>query len=193
MAIKTFTTGEVLTAADTNTYLANSGLVYITSQSLTTSATNVVGCFTSAYTNYRVVIDSMSVSAAADIYFRLLSGTTPASGANYDYAMYSVNAIGTSANVTAAADTYGFSGISITGAGVGGTVFASASLDVFMPQLNLRTPVFANAIGVIGGTYGSRSGMSVHATAGVYDGIRIDTRSAVTMTGTITVYGYRKA
>jgi hypothetical protein len=27
MAIKTFTTGEVLTAADTNTYLANSGLI----------------------------------------------------------------------------------------------------------------------------------------------------------------------
>jgi hypothetical protein len=27
MAIKTFTTGEVLTASDTNTYLANSGLV----------------------------------------------------------------------------------------------------------------------------------------------------------------------
>ena len=31
MAIKTFTTGEVLTASDTNTYLANAGLVYITS------------------------------------------------------------------------------------------------------------------------------------------------------------------
>jgi hypothetical protein len=30
MAIKTFTTGEVLTASDTNTYLANSGLVFET-------------------------------------------------------------------------------------------------------------------------------------------------------------------
>ncbi len=29
MAVKTFTTGEVLTAADTNTYLNNGGLVYI--------------------------------------------------------------------------------------------------------------------------------------------------------------------
>jgi hypothetical protein len=33
MAIKTFTTGEVLTAADTNTYLANSGLVYVKTHS----------------------------------------------------------------------------------------------------------------------------------------------------------------
>jgi hypothetical protein len=29
MAIKTFTTGEVLTASDTNTYLANAGLVFV--------------------------------------------------------------------------------------------------------------------------------------------------------------------
>ena len=31
MAVKTFSTGEVLTASDTNTYLNNGGLVYITS------------------------------------------------------------------------------------------------------------------------------------------------------------------
>jgi hypothetical protein len=30
MAIKTFTSGAVLTSADTNTYLNNGGLVYIT-------------------------------------------------------------------------------------------------------------------------------------------------------------------
>jgi hypothetical protein len=39
MAIKTFTTGEVLTASDTNTYLANSGLVYVKSQTIGSGVT----------------------------------------------------------------------------------------------------------------------------------------------------------
>ena len=47
MAIKTFTTGEVLTAADTNTYLANSGLVYVASG---TVAANTALNFTSLIT-----------------------------------------------------------------------------------------------------------------------------------------------
>jgi len=38
MAIKTFTTGEVLTAADTNTYLTNSGFQYVSSGSFTNAA-----------------------------------------------------------------------------------------------------------------------------------------------------------
>ena len=37
MAIKTFTTGEVLTASDTNTYLNNGGLVFINQVSYTAS------------------------------------------------------------------------------------------------------------------------------------------------------------
>jgi hypothetical protein len=57
MATKTFTTGEVLTAADTNTYLANSGLVYITQVYLSsgTSSITVSNCFSSTYNSYRVV------------------------------------------------------------------------------------------------------------------------------------------
>jgi hypothetical protein len=65
MAIKTFTTGEVLTASDTNTYLANSGLVYITSATL--SATALDGIFTSDYDNYRIVISNIDQSGSAGL------------------------------------------------------------------------------------------------------------------------------
>jgi hypothetical protein len=59
MAIKTFTTGEVLTASDTNTYLANSGLVFVKSQAITSGSTVVVtDAFSSTYDNYRIVIDN---------------------------------------------------------------------------------------------------------------------------------------
>jgi hypothetical protein len=189
MSFPSFSTGEVLTAADMNAV----GLWRVGGGALSTAITDFVGVFTSDYTDYRIVIDSVSVSAAADIYFRMLSGSTPATGANYDYAMTSLNSAGTAANVTATSDTYGFTGLSITGAGVGGVVFAASSMDVYSPQLNLRTQISANAVGVIGGAYGSRVGMSVHNLAGVYDGIRIDTRSAVTLTGNVSIYGYRKA
>lgn len=58
MAVKTFTTGEVLTAADTNTYLNNGGLVFIKQQTIGTAVSSVAvtSAFSSAYANYRVVI-----------------------------------------------------------------------------------------------------------------------------------------
>jgi hypothetical protein len=51
MAIKTFVTGTVLTAADTNEYLANSGLVYITSTSAVPlqATVTISGCFSATY------------------------------------------------------------------------------------------------------------------------------------------------
>jgi hypothetical protein len=57
MAIKTFTTGEVLTAADTNTYLANSGLTLIKSQTVgsAVSSVTVTGAFSTDYDNYKVM------------------------------------------------------------------------------------------------------------------------------------------
>lgn len=53
MAIKTFTTGEVLTASDTNTYLANSGLVFVKSQTIGSAVTSVTvsDAFSATYDN----------------------------------------------------------------------------------------------------------------------------------------------
>ena len=56
MAIKTFTTGEVLTAADTNTYLANSGLVYVAGATFTGAGTFDVTGFSSSYLFYHLEI-----------------------------------------------------------------------------------------------------------------------------------------
>jgi hypothetical protein len=59
MAIKTFTTGEVLTASDTNTYLANSGLVYIKSQTIREQLQvfrMTVAFSSDTYDNYKILI-----------------------------------------------------------------------------------------------------------------------------------------
>jgi hypothetical protein len=56
MAVKTFTAGEVLTAADTNTYLANAGLVYVSSAAVSNVTSFDVTGFTNAYSMFRVVV-----------------------------------------------------------------------------------------------------------------------------------------
>lgn len=67
MAIKTFTSGEVLTAADTNTYLANSGLVYVTSTTFSTStAITVDSCFDGTYA-YRIFFQQTNSSSSGDL------------------------------------------------------------------------------------------------------------------------------
>lgn len=85
MAVKTFTSGEVLTASDTNTYLANAGLVYITSASFSAATSvNVNNCFTSTYRDYRLIIIVSSSSASVATSFRLSKNGT-ASSTGYGY------------------------------------------------------------------------------------------------------------
>ena len=57
MAIKTFTTGEVLTASDTNTYLANAGLVYVSAGTFSNAGSFDVTGFVSTYGTYRLIMN----------------------------------------------------------------------------------------------------------------------------------------
>jgi hypothetical protein len=189
MAIKTFTTGEVLTAADTNTYLANSGLVYITSGTLSSTAVNFAGCFTSAYTNYRIVIDSIAWNASGDLYYQMLSGTTPATAGDYYWAMRGLKATGTAFDSSASAQAQGYLGS--TNIGANNLVVGSCSWDIYGPQLAQRTLLTGQAIGVSTDFFGL-SGMNSHNLTNAYTGIRLLTTSATTFTGNVTIYGYRK-
>jgi hypothetical protein len=190
MAIKTFTTGEVLTAADTNTYLANSGLVYITSGALSSTATNFVGCFTSEYRDYRIVLDSVSFSGTADVYYQLLSGTTPDATANYFWYLNGIGHNGAAQNSSAAAQTVGYTGINSTlGAG---TIGGSAILDCYLPNATAITYVTSTANGYNGVFY-NRTGGSVLNVTTQYNGIRFLTAAAPTFSGNVSIYGYRKS
>jgi hypothetical protein len=89
MAIKTFTAGETLTAADTNTYLNNGGLVYLAQGfAINTAALDVNGVFNANYDNYRVVLQTASRSTLqyARLQFRsvgALANTNYASRSNW--------------------------------------------------------------------------------------------------------------
>jgi hypothetical protein len=189
MAVKTFSSGEVLTASDTNTYLANSGLVYITSGALSSTATNFVGCFSSTYDNYRIIISNFNPSVGADLYIRLLSGTTPTSTGDWGWAYTGISEMGVSTNSNATSNSRGYTGISNT---FGTLALGSASMDCYSPNLAQRTTFTSNAVSY-SGAFGGRLGIVFYNNTPSYDGIRFLTDSAATMNGTVTIYGYRKA
>ena len=185
MAIKTFTTGEVLTAADTNTYLANSGLVYINQYSLS-SAFNMTGIFSAEYTNYYLVANILTHSGgAANVFAFPLSGTTPnTTAANYQSAGME-QPYGNPSPIT----TFGNNGASagwavgrVNGDGAS-AIFYTEILNPFVTQKTFYKTEYVDQ------GYSGRTGGLLTVTTS-YDGLRI---TGPTMTGTITVYGVRKS
>ena len=187
MAIKTFTTGEVLTASDTNTYLANSGLVYITSASATSGATlNIDSIFSATYRSYRIVMEDV----------RIVSGVTGVS--------MQLRASGTTNNTTYYNVRQGFdyttgaAGAAPTANGaswnlpliVDGGNSAGCAVDIFNPFLTQKTGYAGQGIDSRTNGYGALSGSGFHNTAASYTGISINHGNTYTNIN-VVVYGYR--
>lgn len=198
MAIKTFTTGEVLTASDTNTYLANSGLVLINPTSVTNgtvtsgqgtvrvagTATTVTinGVFSATYEDY-LIVSKLSFTGG-DAVIQLTTGGTPAN-TNYNYSMMQAYAgAGVTTVRTAAAASHIFMSN-------GNGVYQSCTLDMFQPFLAQPTLMQVNNLRNDGGYAVPANYLfwGNHSTATSYDGFRIT--AGGNMTGTIAVYGRR--
>jgi len=183
MAVKTFTTGEVLTAADTNTYLNNGGLVYVKSQTVgaAVSSVTVSSAFDATYDNYRIIYTGGTASADCAIGLQL-----GASATGYYAGLARVDSTAAAsflANSNATSWAY---------AGMGSTDAATVDIELFDPynarftrsKLSWMDTRTSNAWG---------QGTGVHRVATSYTAFTL-TPSAGTLTGgTITVYGYRKA
>lgn len=188
MAIKTFTTGEVLTASDTNTYLANSGLVYITQTTVVGTPTilTIDNCFSSTYENYRVVIKYNNAAAGYPaVYINWRVG-----GATANTAAYAQMGTGrTSANT----DTpYGSAGN--TNAYVG-SIPGSLSFDVFSPaNANVQTTTLGQSNFYDGTNFTMRNTATFHNVVAAYDGFILSIASSTFTTNlTVRVYGYRQS
>ena len=189
MAIKTFTTGEVLTASDTNTYLANSGLVYVASGTVSANtALNFTSIFTDAFVNYRVVFTPSARQTAAQntINLRVRSASTDlATGNKYQWGRmyYYSGGDGSSGSV---ADN----SINISDSNAG---FVAFSFDIFAPKVAQETFVTGqtSAQQNAGGPFlfGINWGGFVDNTTS-YDGFSLIGSS--NFSGTARVYGYRQ-
>ena len=179
MAVKTFTT-EVLTSADTNTYLANSGLVYVTSATIGTgvSTVTVSSAFSASYDNYLVTLGGGVSSAGCSLDLSLGSTTT-----GYKWGLvYSAWGAVVFSDADAAATKMRYVGRSDTNG-------QDAHIDVMSPFLSKNTRVSATAISP--SDTGTMQGILINSTS--YTAFTIVPSGGTLTGGTITVYGYRKA
>ncbi len=186
MAIKTFTTGEVLTASDTNTYLANSGLVYVAETNFATTANPFInGCFSSTFANYRIMI-SLSTSATTNVRLRFRYGTsTTETALQYDRFGSSLNG----ATVTSLVST-GESSWYVVSTTSGASDLSPATIDIYSPNVAIRTLGQSNAWNSANGATHLTNCRMFNATQ--YTGLELFVDSG-TLTGSIRVYGYRQA
>ena len=184
MAVKTFTTGEVLTAADTNTYLNNGGLVYIKSQTIGTAVSSVTvsSAFSADFDAYRVTVTGMVCSAGDNTIFIRPGGDTTA--ASYFSGGYFVKYDGTGNGWLIQNGTA--SGISVCITDTSAQAFA---FDIFSPFLTQRT----RASGISTGLAYVAHYQGYHNQATSYTSFTMVPNSGTMTGGTIRLYGYRQA
>jgi hypothetical protein len=182
MAVKTFTAGEVLTAADTNTYLANSGLVFIKSQAVSGTPTTLTisNVFSSTYDNYKILFNGSSTGNGS-IGLRLGASVT----GYYGFLVYGDQGSNTVQGVYRNNITqFDYAGGS-AGNGLPSTV-----------NCELMNPFAASYTKMISGIYQDSSSYGTmqaeHRVSTSYTDATIVVGSGTFTTGTLIVYGYRK-
>jgi uncharacterized membrane protein YeaQ/YmgE (transglycosylase-associated protein family) len=188
MAIKTFATGEVLTASDTNTYLANSGLVYVTSTTIgsAVSSVTVSNCFSSTYDNYRIILSDATVSVGGSIglQLNLSTGNTYYLGGIYlTFTNATVNGYGP-AVTSRWNDVWAAETLQSTGA-----------LDLYSPNKAKRTTGACMSIkaGTTGASLAHYMMNMLEDSNNQHTGFTLYAVAATMTGGTVAVYGYRKA
>lgn len=182
MAVKTFGS-ERLVSTDINTYLANSGLVYVTQTTFSGVATvSVNNCFNSTYNNYKLLI-TVHGSGVTNCSLRLRASGVDASGTDYYDRGYYNNAGSITALTSSAANV-----IFVTNYNTSAAYPGRVAMEVMSPFAASRTVFhtqWTDSFSVLGGDT-----HSTHATGNQYDGFTLLAASG-TITGNIQVYGYR--
>lgn len=190
MAVKTFTS-TTLSSSDVNTYLANAGLVYITSATASNSAyLQIDNCFTSTYDDYRVTVNIYSsVTSGRYCHAQLtVSGTPTATGYISKSLWYDTGAgnnLFADYDIQTTKFALGPIGYANTGEG-------SYSFDLFKPKVATNTRLTGSGSGLMAGAYYISTvcgGIQTGTTS--FDGLRI-LPSASNLYATATIFGYRK-
>lgn len=165
------------------TTITGSGLDLISSTTIGSAVTSVAvsNCFSSTYTNYRIIISGGAASATSDGSFTLGASTS----GYYNALIY--NGYGASTPAGAA----------VSNAASTGTVFAYSAngynldMTIFQPFATARTS-FVYSSSTVAAASNRWSGGGFHDVAASYTGITFATQGGHTLTGgTIKVYGIK--
>jgi len=180
MAVKTFGT-EVLTSADTNTYLANSGLVYITSVTAGAGASTITvsNCFSATFDAYRILYTGGTASSNGAITFAF-NGSPAGWYGNIIYANFASSAPGSVGDSNTTSASY------IGGASAGFPQVLADIQNPFLAQPSWASSNYTDAANAGRSTY-------YHSASTSYTGFILTKASGTISGGVVTVYGYRKA
>lgn len=189
MAVKTFTTGETLTASDTNTYLNNGGLVYITSATASSGVTlGINSCFNSTYDNYKIIISGLAgASGAMGVSLKLRASGTPSSTGYYYtgfLAQYGVSTLQYETQANAASF--------VTGAVGDINLYGGAEVTLYGPNFARTTGLASQGIDPRTAGAGCRIYSGYHNVATAYDGFELIVGTSFAAV-TARVYGIRQA
>ena len=192
MAIKTFTNNTQLPASDINTFLANSGLDYVTQASWTTGAVVAVNnCFTSAYSSYRLVVrNAKHATTAVSILFRLRVGGVDKGTNGYYYShRYIPMTVTGGVDDGAANQAYLVPGLVAATANAG-----VATIDIHDPQKTAITSLtYQGAWSGTTSASGNYNGGGFLNDTVAYDGFSLTANTGNLTALTVYVYGYRDA
>jgi hypothetical protein len=180
MSYPSFSVGEVLTAADMNAV----GLWKVASGtlSLSTTATNVTGVFSSTYKQYRILLNYTARSTTNRVDMRYINGTTPTSSGYYQAGIAPDFASNTTLYMQRSNNDPQLYGIGTASAqlGVSFDIFNANKADVTMHQghMNDRNSGYVYSFG----------GLQTSST--VFTGFQLFT-STGTATVEYQVFGYR--
>lgn len=160
-----------------------SGLVLIATQSFTAASTvSVDNCFTSTYENYLVAVNA-SGSSDQLTYMRLRASGSDNTAASYNTQSLSANVSTVSTSRVSSGTTWCVGALS--------TNQNALSVNLYLPAVAVTTVFRAlNSYASSGAYIFDQSGS--HSVASSFDGFTVYPASG-TITGSLQVYGYRKA
>jgi hypothetical protein len=166
------------------TAVGNSGLVYVTSGTLSASGTiSVNNCFSSTYDNYKVIFTEIIPSNTNDVRFSFATGGTINSTANYW--MQNTFKSGTSISVNEESTQTSFRCVYAQG-GSG----AYAWMEIINPYNAINTNVWQQGLSYASAMI-DRSFVGFFNTTTSFDGFKLSVASG-TVSAKYVVYGYRK-
>lgn len=168
------------------------GLVLITSTSYSgATSANFNNVFNSGFRNYKVMIDPVTLSAnntGSYFYLRLRASGTDSSAANYIYNNYGWSASGSASPTGIGWGEYLGNTFTLGHNYYGGFTM---SLDFYRPYVADSTVITGTGMTNNAAIPYSSTFSGTHTAATIYDGFTIYPSSAVNISGTIRVYGYR--
>jgi hypothetical protein len=175
MTYPTFSSGDVLTAAEMNAV----GLWLVKTQTIGTavSSVTVTDAFSSTYDNYLVTISNGAATTDANIQFRLGASATAYSG-SLIYTTYTIAAANFAQDNNAAIFNF---------AGSGNTNGLNFNATVLGPNLAKYTTISSSYLGALSG--GNYNG--IHKATTQHTAFTIIASAGTWTGGTIKVYGMR--